>query len=341
MTLIDCYENPIMFFKLQNERQQNNRHEELCTGKFCLEGCLMNIKDILIDQIKPIFDYDQEQATRFINEPTREDAVDIAKRICDLNNKRHIIGKSLEELTKLESVPSKRRDHVIHTIHTYLLGMHIIEKLNWVLDDEFTWKIASLFHDIGYRREIDYQLAINFPKKESSLKNICTDHGFWSAYITWNKIYAEYLKINPGKENGITSNDGVDYSWKNLEENILPACEAILLHNKPQNYLSNKKVDYRDNKFAFLLILCDTVQIWDRPNNGEFDFSKLSKSKDYNLECSNRTGEFHEIIFEFSTPKETEDAYKELNLKCKYKFLNKTPDNKLTVHWYIEPLSIV
>lgn len=53
-------------------------------------------------------------------------------------------------------VQRKSRDHVIHALNTYLLGLMLIEKLNLPTPPgfDFQWKLTSLFHDIGYPLEI-------------------------------------------------------------------------------------------------------------------------------------------------------------------------------------------
>ncbi len=57
-------------------------------------------------------------------------------------------------------VQRRSRDHVIHALNTYLLGLLLIEKLDIDACEtlEFQWKIASLFHDIGYPLEIAKKL---------------------------------------------------------------------------------------------------------------------------------------------------------------------------------------
>ena len=304
----------------------------------------MNIAKIIEDQLNKDLRDKQALISKFINNPERDDAVEIAKIICTANEKKNIIGDFLAQLVKFESEKSDRRDHVIHTVNTYLLGMHIIDYLvlDFNPDDIFTWKIASVFHDIGYQRAIDYQRAINSPIDfpiNSSFKNICQDHGFWGAQMTWDKIYAEYSIRNPDKKDIIDLTENkVDYSWKNLEVNILPACEAILLHNEPQNYLPYKKVNYCDDKkCAFLLILCDTVQSWSRPMNGEFDYKNNYKSEGYDIECSTCTNnDFYEISFGFPNSEKANQARKELEEKCNLEFVDNTPKKKLIVRWLAE-----
>jgi hypothetical protein len=269
------------------------------------------------------------RAEDFINDSNKDDALDIAKIICTPNAKAGIVRAYLKQLVEYEKLSDKGRDHVIHTIHTYLLGMHIITLLDNINIDRFTWKIASLFHDIGYPH------SKYFPKT-SSLNTLYTDHGFCSAQITWNNLFLKYLVNNPAQSETIKPKGRyrVDYTWSNLEKYILPACEAILLHNEPQNYLRHfsKKVYYQDNKHAFLLILCDTVQNWSRPSNSSSHPSVKLNPKDYFMEIQSTEPDIYKMSLKFPVTDDAEKVKDELLKKCYFENID-NHKNKLTICW--------
>lgn len=63
----------------------------------------------------------------------------------------------IDELRKIEESTkelTEKRDHVIHAVNTYLLGRYINDICCDIKVDEFEWKLAALFHDIGYPIEI-------------------------------------------------------------------------------------------------------------------------------------------------------------------------------------------
>lgn len=76
--------------------------------------------------------------------------------------KGRIVGEAIEGLLRFEwglflFHKGTYRDHVLHMLIVYLLGLFIVEKLNLnifnYMDREktkFTWTVASLLHDIGY-----------------------------------------------------------------------------------------------------------------------------------------------------------------------------------------------
>lgn len=72
---------------------------------------------------------------------------------------KHGKGKlyeSVAELARVEydsrKLAPRHRDHVVHALNTFILGMYINQNFfgNNIQVRPFQWKIASLFHDIGY-----------------------------------------------------------------------------------------------------------------------------------------------------------------------------------------------
>jgi hypothetical protein len=276
----------------------------------------------LSDKLKEkLSDYMEED--RFLNNPTKKDAINIAKKICEPNNKEAIIGGMLNKLLAFENRKTTGRDHVIHTVHTYLLGMIIIDALNGGRINKFTWKIASLFHDIGYE-SADYFSSI------SNIDKFTPEHGLFGSIITWDILHSEYLKGNPQRSiNCIKKINGreINYSWNNLNEYILPACKAILLHNMPNSYYKTK-LSYSDNNYAFLLIICDTLQEWSRPLNGNNQSSPVTS---YSIDGPYTNEDYCELSIYF--PEDVNVKEVENGLKEKCSCYVETKDTKLTVKW--------
>ena len=78
------------------------------------------------------------------------------------------------ELYEVENATMKltgKRDHTIHALNTFLLGLYINDNY---LDNKvnmFQWKFAALFHDIAYPIEISQQIIKNYLDKVNTIKS--------------------------------------------------------------------------------------------------------------------------------------------------------------------------
>lgn len=78
------------------------------------------------------------------------------------------------ELYKVEEatmVLTGKRDHVIHALNTFLLGVFINNKYFDNKVDLFQWEIAALFHDIAYPLEISQKIIERYFEKLSEIKD--------------------------------------------------------------------------------------------------------------------------------------------------------------------------
>jgi hypothetical protein len=101
----------------------------------------------------------QEELDKCLHEPDLAQrqiyANGVAGRILSSYGKRHL-GRNLENLAAVEfeilqSPLFHLRDHVVHAVLTYLLGLYInSEFMSRKKVDVFQWDLASLLHDIGY-----------------------------------------------------------------------------------------------------------------------------------------------------------------------------------------------
>lgn len=129
----------------------------------------MNINHKLLQAVRQRTDYDYAlyQLEPFLQSLDFSLRLDMAKGI--IRELAGMYGKGLlvkyiNELAVIEkSIYWKHphhRDHVVHAVLTFALGIWIDSELLLGLVDPFQWTIASLFHDIGYPLEINGKTRI-------------------------------------------------------------------------------------------------------------------------------------------------------------------------------------
>lgn len=216
------------------------------------------------------------------------------------------LSSFITELYKVEKSTMKltgKRDHVIHALNTFLLGIYINDKY---LNNEvnvFQWKLSALFHDIAYPIEISQEIMKKYCNKlpeikikldiEKFSKNECCFqpiqrrfdewrldvnviqryqemiqknklcHGILSSLTVLYLIDKLYQKKNPERKIGSLIIDGFDWNHENFENHIVPACSAIYLHNLKDDAFKN--IEKNRAPLPYLLKLCDELQDWDRP----------------------------------------------------------------------------
>ena len=192
----------------------------------------------------------------------------------------------------------------------------ISEKFLFSKNPNFTWMLSSTFHDMGYPIEQMDQWMSEFLKKFMNvemkyfddIKKILTPIFFdylnylcdgeyslrpeerarlqYSTVRDW-KFYNILLTKLRNKDHGIisalllmhslfTEENSYDFrQWFNrtFPSDIWPACHAIAVHNLENDGF---QVNLAQHPYAFLLILCDTIQDWERSINGK-DYSELKQ----------------------------------------------------------------
>ena len=103
-------------------------------------------------------------------------AIELVKYIME-RHKKSEIGTCIADLAKYESkirdLNPEHRDHVVHTMFTFILGIYINETYMTKLGvpvNPLQWKIACLFHDIGYLVK-DPDCLLMFEKRVDEIKN--------------------------------------------------------------------------------------------------------------------------------------------------------------------------
>jgi hypothetical protein len=99
----------------------------------------------------------------------------IIKGILDEHGKSQIAG-SLYDLSNIEpilgNIDIESRDHVLHTLQTYILGIYLNKAFflpQNIKVESFTWKIACLFHDIGYPVKIAQEILKAYSEKRNQI----------------------------------------------------------------------------------------------------------------------------------------------------------------------------
>jgi len=124
----------------------------------------MNINSLLLTEIKDRCEYGyyQEEIEHFLTSPCdfrnrQSEAIQIIENIMAAHGKEKLRSQ-IAELARVEyairELEPHLRDHVVHALLSFILGIYINEKFLGLSPgtkiDTFQWKLAGLFHDIGY-----------------------------------------------------------------------------------------------------------------------------------------------------------------------------------------------
>ena len=110
-------------------------------------------------------------------------AVTAIDKIMQAHNKQMLLHH-VSELARIEHGTRELepwvRDHVVHALLSYLLGIYINENFIYNIIgnkvDSFQWKLAGLFHDIGYPAQIAKDILSSYTTKINEIrKNIGID----------------------------------------------------------------------------------------------------------------------------------------------------------------------
>jgi hypothetical protein len=201
-----------------------------------------------------------------------------------------------------------QREHVLHTLNTYLLGIYINERFlgslpNVMRVNHLEWKVAALFHDIGYlaqtenhgidefmmvfnsaqsffepmeheHRSLDELLVLT--NHDNSLALIQQQLGKWRFQIRASAIFDEVKNGNRQARHGVVSSLSalhmIDHlyavrEWNRLQflHTVVPACAAIYVHSLKTPFFAEERIIPANYPpVAILLKLADCLQEWDR-----------------------------------------------------------------------------
>jgi hypothetical protein len=291
--------------------------------------------DKLFDEIRTIKDGSHEIGSYIDN--AYKGNIYTKQRILDIPNKvalgkirgvpENIFANLLEKMKSfdwlLTATGDKYRSNSIHQIRVFLLGYFLLYKCGFKSKIErttnypmldFVWLYASLFHDIGYLVEklSDIQTSINEWTKDFQLFTIlCSislnEKNFDSISKTLKllsgkhclpiqKVFEGYRKKDHGIISALIVRDAFGNNWR--DSFIVPGIQAMAMHN-----LIKKPILFDVNPLAFLLMLCDEIQEWDRPSRMAGHFQLINPIKNLHLTAkSDNTGKISLVIkYDFSS----------------------------------------
>jgi len=295
----------------------------------------MNINRIIFEAIEGVLrDYgcQEDEISRFLIESgdfqqRQSKAISIVEGIMTSHGKQELL-RHVVELARVEQgireLEPWVRDHVVHALLSFLLGIHINESLlkpSGYAVNPFPWKLAGLFHDVGYPAQVARDILKPFTDQINRIKHalcvavpdvffkivpvgideltngansldliqthlvewrleieakseydhmvesgqIC--HGIISSLSVLYVIDLMYHKYNPCREyRNIYEPDDINWNQSYFENDVVPACSAIFVHNLPSRCFTTARLNRERAPLAFLLRLSDCLQDWDRPS---------------------------------------------------------------------------
>jgi hypothetical protein len=203
----------------------------------------------------------------------------------------------------LYTVREGYRDHLHHVVNVCLLGMVLMEaKLLEKLDPNQTemtddlkrrrrrnWMLAGLLHDVGYGLDLNRHMIphldffkvcpslLRFQKDlakafEYSEQNLCASLNQWFSFGTLSDkldhgiVSAIYLLFLAHSGEDLDEDAKPSKEWY---DDIYETLEAISKHNLDGAYIMPGEIP-----LAFLLLLCDHLQEWDRPRPDSFQIRR-------------------------------------------------------------------
>lgn len=105
-------------------------------------------------------------------------AIAIIKDIMRKHGKKELPHQVVAELARVEHGISELqpwvRDHVVHALLSFILGIYLNEKFlkpsSGKYVDPFQWKLAGLFHDVGYPAQVAKDILRPFAVKINEIK---------------------------------------------------------------------------------------------------------------------------------------------------------------------------
>ncbi len=128
--------------------------------------------------IKPIVITSNEHVTREEFEERQKQALKLINMILMIHGKEQILCFLAELATiepRIQELQPWVRDHVVHAVNTFILGVYILEKIKMPsftggrFDYPFMWKLCGPTHDLGYPIEIAHNISRPFYDKMNSI----------------------------------------------------------------------------------------------------------------------------------------------------------------------------
>ena len=338
----------------------------------------------------------ENAVARFLQSGKKQDAFDVYfcyldMFVGDYDKTRRMIELLSEFETNGSRLLMKYRDHYVHSVYVFLLGIAIYETNEtfrkvynefYHLEEKEAgahflkyWGLAGLFHDIGYPFELPFEqvasyfevsgeerktrpfIAYHMMEKFTNFEEMVevggkcfnsTDEMF--AYLLEEKLGKAYAFTKESMYETLTTktacpekyNYCMDHAYFSatvlfrklfvemeceMRPEHLDALTAILLHNSlykfnVTNIKSESNVPFKMelHPMAYLLMLCDELQCWDRTAYG-----RNSITETYPFGCSfHMEGNAIEVIYHF----DKKEGHKISHFKKLYKEWLKEPKGK-------------
>lgn len=220
-----------------------------------------------------------------------KEAINIIKNIM-LKHEKEEITLTIQNLAEVESgirgLKPYARDHVVHAMLTFFIGIYIND--NFFLENKvepFEWKLASLFHDIGYPMEVCSKYILKPFAKEVNAVRSSFDFSTQGIDFKVN-IPDELAKLTNCKnsftliqecldkwELGIDVNAEYDQMINKGEIRHGVISSLVLLNSIDLLYRKN---NYEDEKFKRIIVpACAAIYIHDRKS--KYFTKKINRSK--------------------------------------------------------------
>lgn len=123
---------------------------------------------------------DNGQINREAFEKRQEKSIEIIKKILGANAKSDIVkflGCLADMEPKTQELQPRVRDHVVHALNTFILGVYILKKVDFPeprrerFGYSFMWKLCGPTHDLGYPIEIAHNIKRDFVDNMNDILN--------------------------------------------------------------------------------------------------------------------------------------------------------------------------
>ena len=156
-----------------------------------MEPLMMNINTTLLKENNTYlynYDCDRYEIEHFLTHrgtflERQREAIHIIESIMTTHGKKELL-RHITELARVEhgirELEPWVRDHVVHALLSFILGIYLNEKflrpLTGILANDFQWKLAGLFHDVGYPVQVAKDILRPFTAKMNEIKRILGVH---------------------------------------------------------------------------------------------------------------------------------------------------------------------
>lgn len=160
----------------------------------------------------------------------QREAINIIDEIMTKHGKNKLLPP-ISELARIENgireLEPHYRDHIVHALLSFILGIYLNEKFLCKPADIFQWKLAGLLHDFGYPIQIAKDILEPFTAKINEINR--------KPNVSVSDVY---FKIVPdGLENLTNDINSFDLIQKCLDE------WGLHINAKEEYYLMIKSVD--------------------------------------------------------------------------------------------------